>query len=111
MGHPRRREHTMKVAKNKYGIEYIITAYNEDNEREIEQMVSKAMCAYANYRGAVNEHKNLVDEYGVLSVEVTEAQYNSEYEATVRCIGFFVEQPTSIICNYVIARCYEEFGI
>lgn len=101
----------MKVATNKYGIEYIITATNEDNERQVDRMVGKAMCAYANYKGAKNEHKNLVKQYGAISVEVTEAQYMSEYEATVHCIALFVDQPTSFICNYVIARCFEEFGI
>lgn len=101
----------MKAAKNEHGIDHIITVTNEDNERQVEQMVGKAMCAYANWKGAVNEHKSLVEEYGVLSVEVTEAQYGSEYEATVRCIAMFVDQPTSYICQYVIARAWEEFGI
>ena len=74
-------------------------------------MASKAMCAYSNYKGAVNEHKSLVKEYGVLSVEVTEAQYKSEYEATVRCIAMFVKEPVPTICTYVTDRCKDEFGI
>ena len=101
----------MKTTTNKNGIEYILTTYNECDERPVEMMVGKATCAYANYKGAVNEHKSLVEEFGVISVEVTEAQYLSEYEATVRCIAMFVEQPTSYICQYVISRCFEEFGV
>lgn len=101
----------MKSVKNNHGIEYIITVTNNDNERQVEQMVGKAMCAYANYKQATDEHVELVEQYGAISVEVTEASFNSEYEATIRCIALFVDQPTSIICQYVSARCSEEFGI
>ena len=101
----------MKVAKNKYNVEFILTAYNEDNEREVEQMVSKAMCAYANWQERKSNKAELAEEFGKAQVELAITASESEYEATVSCIGLFVEQPTSVICNYVIARCYEEFGI
>lgn len=99
----------MKVATNKYGIEHIITATNEDNERQVEMMVGKAMCAWANYLQAVEMTKDTKNDPTLVQVGLT--AHMSEYEATVRCIALFVDQPTSFICNYVIARCFEEFGI
>lgn len=88
-----------------------LTPTNEANAREIEMMVGKAMCSYANYRGALNEHKSLVKQYGALGVEVTKAQYKSEYEATVRCIAMFVSEPVPTICQVVIDRCRSELGV
>lgn len=99
-----------KATKN--GIDHIITATNEDNERQIEWMVGKAMCAYANWRRATERpegffFKNASED----EQEKAKVAFNSEYEATVRCIAMFVNQPTSCICGYVIARVEEEFGI
>ncbi len=84
----------MKVAKNKYAI----TVCNENNEREVEQMVGKAMRAYAD--GQVSRKNGM-----------SSAIRDAECDAIVRCIGLFVEQPTFIIYKYVIARCHEEFGM
>lgn len=98
-----------KATKN--GIDYIITATNEDNDRQIEQMVGKAMCAYANWQGVEDDRDQLTTLYGINAVEKSITAHKSEYEATIRCIAMFVEQPTSYICHYVIARCFEEFGI
>ena len=100
----------MKATTNN-GIDYILTVYNECDERPVEQMVGKAMCAYANYKTAINEHTKNVNEYGLASVNIVEAECRSEYEATVRCIAMFVEQPTSYICQYVISRCRDELGV
>lgn len=100
----------MKTITNN-GIKYTITATDKNNEHQIERMVRRAVSACANYVNTVNEHVSLVDQYGALSVEVTEAQYKSEYESTIQCIGLFVEQPTSYIRNYIVCRAREEFGI
>jgi len=88
----------MKAVKNN-GINHILTATNEDNDRQIEQMVGKAMCAYANAMEVADLDK------------VQQKVFMAEYEATVLCIGMFVDQPTSYICQYVIARAKEELGI
>lgn len=98
----------MKAAKNEHGIDHIITVTNEDNEREVEQMVGKAMCAYANFLNA-KEHEE--HEFKYQPKEVVVQRHLSEYEATVRCIAMFVDQPTFYICQYVIARAWEEFGV
>lgn len=98
-----------KATKN--GIDHIITATNKDNERQIEQMVGKAMCAYANWQERKNNKNELAEQFGMAQVQTTIAASQSEYEATIRCIAMFVDQPTSYICQYVIARCFEEFGI
>lgn len=95
----------MKTVKNN-GINHILTATNEDNDRQIEQMVGKAMCAYANWQQERNS-----DREDKIQKKLIEQSHRSEYEATVRCIGLFVDQPTSYICQYVIARAKEEFGI
>jgi hypothetical protein len=102
----------MKKATNKYGIDYIITVTNKDNERPVEQMVGKAMCAYANAKRASERPDGFFfKKLSEHEVEVEVAKMWSEYEATVRCIAMFVDQPTSCICGYVIARVEEEFGI
>lgn len=101
----------MKVTKDKYNVEHIITPYNKDNEREVEMMVGKAMCAYANWQSVKDDRDQLTSLYGRELVEKSLSAHESEYEATVRCIAMFVEQPTSYICSYVISRCHEEFGI
>ena len=100
-----------KATKN--GIDHIITVTNEDNERQVEQMVGKAMCAYANWmvaRECVLEDINKGFEAEPEKHRAVVA-HKSEYEATVLCIGMFVDQPTSYICQYVIARAKEELGI
>lgn len=102
----------MKAARNEHGIDHIITVTNEDNERQVEQMVGKAMCAYANWQRSIDSRrfyfKGNVSE---IEKEKIRAANESEYEATVRCIAMFVDQPTFYICQYVIARAWEEFGV
>ena len=88
-----------------------LTAHNKENDRQIEMMVGKAMCAYANYKGATDNHTALVEQYGAISVEIVEAQYLSELEATERCIDMFVKEHLPEIGRYIIDRAGEEFGI
>lgn len=90
-----------------------LTACNEANEREINSMVGKAMCAYANYR-KVHEHEELMVESGAFTaeqVEVAKAKHSSEFEATIRCIEMFVRESIYEIQAHVWDRCAEEFGI
>lgn len=90
-----------------------LTAYNECNDREIEIMVGKAMCAYANL-DRVTKSEELFVESGAGTkeqVEIAKAKHASEYEATVRCIDFFVRENLYEIQDYIIERTAEELGI
>lgn len=101
----------MRAVRNN-GIDHTITATNKGNERQIEQMVDKAMCAYANAKRAGERPDGFFfNKLSKQDVEVEVAKMWSEYEATIHCIAMFVEQPTSYICQYVIARAKDEFGI
>ena len=58
-----------------------LNAYNECNEREINAMVGKAACAWANWQVALdNPHSKEL-----------QIAYKNEYEATIRCIDMFVK--------------------
>lgn len=76
-----------------------LTAYNNQNDRQIEQMVGKAMCAYANAMEVADLDK------------VQQKVFMAEYEATVRCIAMFVKESVPEICVAVIDSCKKEFGI
>lgn len=78
-----------------------LTAYNDQNAREIEMMMGKAMCAYAN---AVTINKMNPKSENVIALM-------SEYEATVRCIDMFVRENIYEIQLAVIDSAKEEFGI
>lgn len=84
-----------------------LTACNADNEWQIEQMVNTAMSAYVGWKTAEVEFAGL----GRIPMAKMQARLKSEYNTTVRCIGLFVEEPTSYIENHVIDRCRAEFGI
>ena len=89
-----------------------LTAYIPENDRQIDQMVGKAMCAYANWRRATERpegffFKNVSEN----EQDAAKVAFKSEYEATVRCIDMFVKEPVPTICTYVIDRCKDEFGI
>lgn len=58
-----------------------LTAANPANGREVSMMTGKAMCAYANLVKA--------SEAGMLNAATA---YESEYEATVRCLEMFVRE-------------------
>lgn len=81
-----------------------LTAYNECNEREINSMVGKAMCAYANHESAMKAEGQLRRDYGDKAFERTTAAQWSEYEATVRCIDMFVRESIYEIQDFVIAE-------
>ena len=88
-----------------------LTAYNECNDREIEMMVGKAMCSYANHESAMKAEGQLRRDYGDKTFERTTAAQWSEYEATVRCIDFFVRENLYEIQSYIIERAADELGI
>lgn len=69
-----------------------LTAYNEANAREIEMMVGKAMCAWANWQTAID------NPYSTIA----QTAYKSEYEATVRCIDMFVRESLYEVQAYII---------
>lgn len=88
-----------------------LTAYNSQNDRQIEMMMGKAMCAYANWQERRNNKEELAKQFGMAQVQTTIAANESEYEATVRCIAMFVKESVPEICMAVIDSCKEEFGI
>lgn len=96
------------------GLEHImsnVTAFNHDNDRVVEMMMGKAICAYANMREAKNNMDELVQIHGRQQVILHIECLNSEYEATVRCIDMLVKEPLHEVCRIVIARCAEELGV
>lgn len=88
-----------------------LTAYNKANDPQIEAMMGKAMCAYANWQSVKDDRDQLTYLYGRELVEKSLSAHESEYEATVRCIDMFVKESVPAICMTVIENCKEEFGI
>ena len=91
-----------------------LMAYNEANNREIEMMVGKAMCAYANWQENLKKVWADFDQNGddgYTSAWVRAARDKSEYEATVRCIEMFVRDSIYEIQDYVMQRATDEFEL
>lgn len=89
-----------------------LTVTKSTNQREVEMMFGKAMCAYANWKSATEHPLSTVD--GIANTEEQKffmAAYKSEYEATVRCIAMFVDESLPQVCKAVIDAAKEEFGI
>lgn len=86
-----------------------LTPYNEANGREIEMMVGKAMCAYANWHEQYERNRNRNgDDYNLENGIMRAAAYWSEYEATVRCIDMFVGDSLYAIQRHVTERAEAE---
>lgn len=81
---------------------------NERNAREVEMMVGKAMCAYANAESIKRDAKKNIEEYGHEEYRVAVQSCMSEYEATVRCIEMFVSDSIYAIQHYVVSRAEAE---
>ncbi len=88
-----------------------LTAYNEANEREIESMVGKAMCAYANWQGELKALYAAKSDTARTLAKQGAIAYKNEYEATVRCIDMFVRENVYEIQHIVKGRAEVEFGI
>ena len=88
-----------------------LTPIHENNEREVEMMVGKAMCAYANAESIKRDAKKNIDEYGYAEYRMAVQAYMSEYEATVRCIEMFVKDSIYAVQAHVNERAEREFGI
>ena len=87
-----------------------LTPCNPANEREVEMMLGKAMCAYANWQRA-EAADYYAPEFRHESQYEVVAAHRSEYEATVRCIAMFVRESVTSICIAVIERCKREFDV
>lgn len=83
-----------------------LTAYNNQNDREISMMMGKAMCSYANWQQERNSDRENKTQKALI-----EQSHRSEYEATVRCIDMFVKESIYEIQQAIIDSCKEEFGI
>lgn len=77
-----------------------VTPINPANSREVEMMMGKAMCAWAN---ATTGGYHQIERYRHMAM--------AEYEATARCIDMFVREPLWKVCSTIIERAKAEFGI
>lgn len=86
---------------------------HECNAREVEMMVGKAMCAYANLDRVIKSEELFVESGAGTKeqVEIAKAKHASEYEATIRIIEMFVSDSIYAIQAYVVDRAEAEFGI
>jgi hypothetical protein len=89
---PRAEGNTEMTTKNNN-----LTPFNACNAREIQMMVSKAVCAYANATRCHEVNPKSANEIALMA----------EYEATVRCIEMFVRESLVEVCQYVIAEAEE----
>ena len=83
----------------------------ECNAREVEMMVGKAMCAYANWTYCEDNMRDVKEKVGSEEWLRQLTAHKSEYEATVRIIEMFVTDSIYAIQAYVVDRAEEQFGI
>lgn len=88
-----------------------LTATNACNDRVIEMMFGKALCAYANWKSTEDDREQLTALYGKDTVEKSIVAHQSEYEATVRCLAMLTVEHLPQVCMAVIEQAEEEFGI
>lgn len=88
-----------------------VTPTNPANVREIEMMMGKAVCAWANWATRKNNEAERVQLYGEAQEMVYQTAHMSEYETTARCIAMFVEEPLWQVCSTIIETAKAEFGI
>lgn len=100
----------MKARAKRKGTTMKLTAYNECNDREIEAMVGKAMCAFANAR-EMFKLPYTDPRFRHETQDEVVSSLMAEYEATVRCIDLFVRESLYEIQSYVSGRAKTEFGI
>ena len=89
----------------------MLNPINKDNAREVEMMVGKAMCAYANWMKIAHNREKYEAEFGNVRTVAEIAACKSEYEATIRILDFFVEESFYEIQRYVPLRAYAELEI
>lgn len=84
----------------------------ECNAREVEMMVGKAMCAYANWMVAIDAKNTERAKHWTVEQQVSQerviAAHASEYEATIRIIEMFVSDSIYAIQAYVADRAEAE---
>lgn len=81
---------------------------HECNAREVEMMVGKAMCAYANWQNGLKAVYGAEDDADRTMYKQNAIACKSEYEATIRIIDMFVKDSLYAIQSYVDARAEEE---
>ena len=83
-----------------------LTAINEINERNVEVMMGKAICAFANARTIFKKSYN-DPQFRHVSQDEIVAACEAEYEATVRCLDLLVKENLYEI-QQIIRDCAEE---
>ena len=92
-------------------VERNVTPKYDEIAFEVEQMMGKAMCAYANLTDIRKNRAELVFKYGIKEYETTLTALESELEATERCIAMLVTEHLPEIGMIVIERAKEEFDL
>lgn len=88
-----------------------LTLRNPEDRHAVRQMMNKAMCAYANWQDVLDNFDELVEQYGRAQVKLHAESLSSEYQATVRCIALFTKEHLPEVCQTVIDRASEDFGL
>jgi hypothetical protein len=91
--------------------EAALNPIHECNAREVEMMVGKAMCAFANAESIKRDAKKNIEQYGHEEYRVAVQAGMSEYEATIRIIEMFVKESIYEIQAHVVGKAEAEFGI
>lgn len=81
---------------------------HECNARDIERMVGKAMCAYANWQNSLKAVYGAEDDADRTMFKQNAIACKSEYEATIRCIEMFVSDSIYAIQAHVVDRAEAE---
>lgn len=85
-----------------------LTPINESNAREIQTMLGKAVCAYANWMVAIDAKSTERAKHWTVEQQVSQertiAAHASEYEATIRILDLFVEENLYEIQDVVTAE-------
>lgn len=101
----------MKAVKNKDNFEFVITATYEDNEGNVWKMVNVAASAYGLWQSNLKAFLAAENEADKEMFKLNAASNKSKYESVCDCISLLVNKPTSYVCGYVMALCWEKFGI
>ena len=88
-----------------------VTTIHPEVAFEVERMMGKAMCAYANLVDITENRSQLVFEYGIKAWETRKTELVSELEATERCIAMLVKEGLPEVGIIVIERATEEFNL
>lgn len=77
---------------------------HEVNAREVEMMVGKATCAYANWQDWLKRVWASERDNNYVDPSLQAAKCKSEYETTIRILDFFVEESLYEIQHVIVTE-------